>query len=71
MADLAISDMNCSVLLKICQSFPMSKDLLGEAAGNQLCFSGPHREQLNPLAEIIHNDKKALIQLWAFLGMGR
>lgn len=63
---MAMSDVNCSVLLKICQSFPMSKDLLGEAAGNQLCFGGPHREQLNLLAEIIHNDKKDWFNLGLF-----
>lgn len=48
----------------------MSKDLLGEAVGNQLCLDGPHGEQLNLLAKIIYSDKKVLIYHWAFLGTG-
>lgn len=44
----------------------MSKDLLGEAVGNHLCFAGLHGEQLNLLAEIILNDRKVLIQPWFF-----
>lgn len=49
----------------------MSKDLLGEAVGNHLCFAGLHGEQLNLLAEIILNDRKVLIQPWFFfLGTG-